>query len=239
MRHIDLESERLFENAKALGGDARASQSKFYWSTALETKRHSETVFNRIKNKTVLEIGCASGSDAVFYCKFAAQYIGVDISDEAIRNSKSKMLENANFICNDGHELPVKDKTVDCVIVNSLLHHMDLEKISSEIIRVLKDGGELLFREPLGTNPVFQLYRRLTPKARTIDERPFSFEDLRVMQRHFEFESVIWYGFLSLISAYIRINSIRMLLTNLDRLLSKTPLKFFFWQLAGVARKKK
>ena len=92
MRHIDLEAERKFENAKVQGGDARVSQSKFYWATALETIKHSEKVYNRIKNKNVLEIGCASGSDAVLYCDFASLYTGVDISDEAIKNCEKKFL---------------------------------------------------------------------------------------------------------------------------------------------------
>lgn len=68
MRHIDLEGERKFENATVHGGRARASQSKFYRDTTLETKKHLEKVYDKIKNKYDLEIGCASGSDVVLYC---------------------------------------------------------------------------------------------------------------------------------------------------------------------------
>lgn len=238
MRDIDLEKERKFENAKALGEDPRTSLSKFYWATALNTFKHQEKIYSSIKNKNVLEIGCASGFEAVLYCNFASQYTGVDISDKAIENCKKKNINNAKFYCTDGHKVPFKDQTFDCVIVNSLLHHMDLETSFLEIKRVLKDDGLLLFREPLGTNPLIRLYRKITPKLRTDDERPFTFKDLRLMQSHFSLENIKWIGFLSIISAFCRLNHLRSTLSFIDHVLSKTPLKYFYWQFAGEARKK-
>ena len=43
----------------------------------------------------------------------------------------------------------------------------------NEINKVLKDDGEMVFLEPLGTNPLINLYRKLTPKSRSVDEHPF------------------------------------------------------------------
>tara|TARA_B100000686_G_C16767036_1_gene962538 strand:- start:177 stop:899 length:723 start_codon:yes stop_codon:yes gene_type:complete len=239
MRKIDLEAERIFENRKALGDDVRASQNKFYWATDLDTQAHKEETFKVIKNKNILEIGCASGYDAVNYAEYANSYLGLDISDEAINNCKALELKNAEFICVDGHILPVGDQTLDHVIVTSLLHHLDIKKTFSEIDRVLKHDGSLIFLEPLGTNPLFQIYRFLTPKSRTLDERPFTFGDLSLMQSYFIFKEVRWFGFLNILSAYIRIEGIRKLLTSIDRVLSKTFLKYFFWQFSGVAKKLK
>tara|TARA_B100000767_G_C19758855_1_gene534219 strand:+ start:851 stop:1579 length:729 start_codon:yes stop_codon:yes gene_type:complete len=239
MRKIDLEAERIFENRKALGDDVRASQNKFYWATDLDTEAHKEETFKVIKNKNILEIGCASGYDAANYTEYANSYLGLDISDEAINNCKALELKNAEFICVDGHILPVGDQTLDYVIVTSLLHHLDIKKTFSEIARVLKHDGSLIFLEPLGTNPLFQIYRFLTPKARTVDERPFTFGDLSLMQSYFVFKEVRWFGFLNILSAYIRIEGIRKLLTSIDRVLSKTFLKYFFWQFSGVAKKLK
>ena len=48
------------------------------------------------------------------------------------------------------------DENFDCVVVNSLLHHLDLLKsFKREIHRVLKNGI-LIFREPLGTKSFFR-----------------------------------------------------------------------------------
>ena len=101
MRKIDLDAERIFENRKALGEDVRASQNKFYWATDLETDSHKRDTFKLIKNKDILEIGCASGYDAINFTKYANSYIGLDISDEAINNCKALELKNAEFICID------------------------------------------------------------------------------------------------------------------------------------------
>ena len=49
----------------------------------------------------------------------------------------------------------------DFVIVNGLLHHLDLLTTLKEIHRVQMI---LIFREPLGTNPLFQIYRKFTTK---------------------------------------------------------------------------
>ena len=239
MRKIDLDGERAFENRKASGEMVREAQSKYYWATEIPTSSHIELTNLEIRGRSVLEVGCSSGHDDLVYCEYASSYVGVDISDEAINNCKKLKIENANFFCNDGHTLPINDNSVDCVIVNSLLHHMDLNTIFSEIRRVLKKGGVLIFKEPLGTNPFFQIYRSLTSYARTIDERPFTFSDLNLMSTFFDLKSVQWFGFTNIFSAFFRSNFLRFILTKFDSIISKTPLKFMFWQISGVAEVKK
>ena len=103
---------------------------------------------------------------------------------------------------------------------------------------MLNDDGTLLFREPLGTNPVFQLYRFFTPSARTQDERPFTFSDIGLMKHYFILDDVRWIGFFSILSAFVRIKPFRTLMTYLDMAVSVTPAKYIFWQFAGSARKK-
>lgn len=121
------------------------------------------------------------------------------------------------------------------MIVNSLIHHLNLESTFAEIDRVLKTTGKLIFREPLGTNPRFQIYRFLTPKARTDDERPFTFSDIRLMESYFAFSEVRWLGFLVILEAFVKSERLRGLLTRSDDALARTPLKFAFWQFSGVA----
>lgn len=239
MRNIDLENEKDFENRKASGEQVRAKQSKFYWATSIPIEKHKEDTYKVIKGLKVLEIGCASGYDAIDYCKHAKSYVGVDISNIAIKNCDALSIKNAKFYCVDGHKLPVDDSSIDYVIVNSLLHHLDLETSFREISRILSDSGALIFREPLGTNPAFQIYRMMTPGARTADERPFTFNDLRLMRKYFDLnDQVQWFGFLSILSAFLKNYNVRALLTTIDGVLSKTPLKYVYWQFSGIAKKK-
>lgn len=239
MRKIDLEAERKYENLMAVGEQPRVAQSKFYWATKIPAEAHNELTFSEISGKKVLEVGCSSGSDALAYSEFASSYAGVDISDEAISNCRKLGIDDAEFYCADGHHLPIEDESVDCVIVKGVLHHMDLFTAFSEIRRVLKIGGVLIFIEPLGTNPLFRAYRSLTPSARTADERPFTLADLRLMSSFFYLQTVQWFGFTNIASALFRSVKLRSLLTSIDKILSKTPLRFMFWQFSGVAVVKK
>lgn len=239
MREIDLEAERQYENVIAVGKSPRAAQSKFYWATKIPAEAHNELTFSEISGKKVLEVGCSSGSDALAYSEFVSSYAGVDISDEAISNCRKLGIDNAEFYCTDGHNLPIEDQAVDCVIVKGVLHHMDLVTAFSEIRRVLKIGGVLIFIEPLGTNPLFQFYRLLTPSARTADERPFTLADLRLMSSFFDLQTVQWFGFTNIASAFLRSVKLRSLLTSIDKILSKTPLRFMYWQFSGIAVVKK
>ena len=239
MRNIDLENEKNFENRKASGEKVRAKQSKFYWATSIPIEKHKEETFKVIKGSKVLEIGCASGHDAIDYSGYAHSYIGVDISDVSIEKCNARSIKNATFHCIDGHKLPVDNKSIDFVIVNGLLHHLDLEVSFKEIFRILSDDGALIFREPLGTNPAFQIYRMMTPIARTIDERPFTFNDLGLMKKYFDLNGQIqWYGFFSILSAFLRNDNVRAALTKIDGVFSKTPLKYFYWQFSGIAKKR-
>lgn len=239
MRNIDLEAEREYENQKAMGGDSRKNQSKYYWATDIPLQKHNLNTYKIIKGKKILEIGCSSGKDAVKYTTYSSFYSGIDISDEAIKNAIKLNLKNSEFLCVDGHKIPKEDGEFDCVIVNSLLHHLDLTKSFFEINRVLKSNGYLIFREPLGTNFIFQIYRYLTPSARTPDERPFTFSDIRLMKRYFDLQKVEYFGFLNIFSAFFRFNFLRKILTFLDFCLSKTFMKIFFWQFCGFAKRRK
>jgi SAM-dependent methyltransferase len=239
MRKIDLDAERRYENQNVTSnGSQRKAQGKYYWATNLSEEEHLAKTDSVIKGKAVLEIGCSDGRAATRYTQFAQSYVGVDISDEAIRAAESIGLPNARFICTDGHFIPLEKGSFDCVIVNGLLHHLDLESAFKEIHRLLKIGGVLIFREPLGINPLFQLYRRLTPAARTADERPLDQKDINLLQRYFELEDVQYFGFLSVTSAFFMTDWFRRLTTHIDKVIAATPLKIFCWQFSGVARKR-
>ena len=238
-RNIDIEKEREYENSLMQSdGLARRSQEKYYWATAPYIDDFNEKTSKAIIGKKVLEIGCSDGYYADLYTQTAEFVTGIDLSDEGIRLAKERNLKNADFHVVDAHKLPFDDSSYDIVIVNSLLHHLDLSIALKEIDRVLTNNGILLAREPLGTNPLFSLYRFLTPKSRTPDERPFTFSDLQLLKKYFEFKSVEYFGFLSVFSAFLKLDIVRNVLAKIDFVFSLTPIKYLFWQFAGEFKKK-
>jgi len=88
----------------------------------------------------------------------------------------------------DAHTLEFEDNTFDAIYGAGILHHLDLETALSEISRVLKPDGVMTFFEPLDINPVGKLVRFFTPYARTEDELPFTFKEIKIVQKHFNTE---------------------------------------------------
>lgn len=235
-RKISIEAERLFENQKVLGLDHRAAQNKYYWATDLAFQAHEHLIEDHCRKAKVLEIGCSDGTKASLRAGFTSDYVGIDVSDEGVEVANSRNLPNAEFFVVDAHLLPYVSESFDCVITDMLLHHLDLDQALPEIARVLKPGGKLLFFEPLGFNPFFWAYRTFTPKSRTPDERPFTAKDIRMLKKLFHVKAS-WTGFTSILSAFIQSERFRLTCSKVDRALSATPLRYFFWQWSGVATK--
>jgi SAM-dependent methyltransferase len=240
MRKINLENEKNFENNKIVDSSIREKQLKYYWAVQPLIDQHNANTLAIIKNKKVLEIGCSSGELAEIYCQHSKSYIGIDISDRAIDEAKKKKLFNADFKCLDCHDLPFDNGRFDCIIVNSILHHLNLELALREMHRVLNIQGILILREPLGINPLWQVYRFVTPHQRTADEKAFSLQDIKVLEKFFDLTEIKWFGLLSLASGFIRLKWIRSLLNIWDTKLTKLPyFKYLCWQIAGIGKKRK
>ena len=82
------------------------------------------------------------------------------------------------------------------MIGSGILHHLDLPISLGEINRVLKKGGRALFKEPLAANPLLKLFRILTPRSRTVDEKPLTSSDLELIAKRWDTQST-YYGLVS------------------------------------------
>ena len=148
------------------------------------TNKFEEFYMNSSK-KIVLDYGCGKGIDSLRLLKSGAKVYGIDIAENYIAETKNLAINNGfsedlfDFRVMDAHKLAFEKNKFDLVIGNGILHHLDKKIAIDEIYRVLKPGGKLVFKEPLADNPLLKIFRLLTPKARTIDEQPFSRKDLK------------------------------------------------------------
>jgi SAM-dependent methyltransferase len=128
------------------------------------------------KGATVLEYGCSDGGNAPMYRQLGAKrVIGVDISEVSIGEAQSNHGDIAEFYCCDAEKLAMLgDGSVDAIFGRAILHHLDFPAAVREVSRLLRNGGSAFFVEPLYDNPASKLFRKLTPNARTADERPLS-----------------------------------------------------------------
>ena len=93
----------------------------------------------------------------------AARVVGIDISDVAIEKargaSRAAGIENAEYRRMNAEFLEFDDNSFDLICGTAILHHLDLTRAYSELARVLKPGGLAVFMEPLGHNPLINVYR--------------------------------------------------------------------------------
>jgi len=166
----------------------------------------NEDFFNFLElnssNSDILDYGCGVGSSLEKVIKFKPKkIIGIDISEVSIEKAKTNcgLKSNIELYVDNCEKTKFENNSFDIVYGTGILHHLNFEICLDEIQRILKPGGRLLFIEPLGTNPFINLYRRLTPKSRSIDEHPLVENDLNLIKNRFQKVKIKYYGFLTLI----------------------------------------
>jgi SAM-dependent methyltransferase len=160
----------------------------------------------------VLELGSGIESIAVEINNANYTLYSIDISDEAVAYAdRHKTLPSAIISVDDAHSTKFASKMFDLVVGRGILHHLDLQVACNEINRVLKPEGKIIFGEPLDCNVIINLYRKLTPKIRSRDERPLSAEMLNFIQAEFHGLHIQYYGFLTLGPSILGLKSPRWL----------------------------
>lgn len=199
-------------------------------------ERHRAAIRAAVAGRVVLDYGCGDGETARQMLAHGARHVyGLDLSETAIALARHRGLENATFQVGDAHQLPWPDQTFDVVVGRAILHHLDLPVATRELVRVLRPGGELFFVEPLYHNPLAALFRLLTPKARTVDEKPLTRAEVLRMGRDFEASE---HGYSLLVSMALGActslmpgvgpsNWLLKLADHMDRGLQHTPLRWW------------
>jgi 2-polyprenyl-3-methyl-5-hydroxy-6-metoxy-1,4-benzoquinol methylase len=178
------------------------------------------TALGQVREKRICEIGCGGGGLARELASRGAYVSASDISTEAVRLARKI---NEEFIPKqvevkemDACSLTYNDGSFDFVVGISILHHVDIDKVSSEISRVLKPGGKAVFVEPLAHNPISNIWRRLSPSARTPDEWPLSYLEISKMGKQFSSLEYQEFALLTLSSSLV------YLITHSQRLKRKS-----------------
>lgn len=113
------------------------------------TEAHILDELNAIdfKNKKVLEIGLGQGADSMQIINRGGIYFGIDLTEESVRRVKErfrlfdKPYEEVRLA--NAEDIPYAENSFDIVYSHGVIHHSpNIEKIVSEIYRVLKPGGQ-------------------------------------------------------------------------------------------------
>jgi ubiquinone/menaquinone biosynthesis C-methylase UbiE len=125
-----------------------------FFQTALNRRTEHEVpwlpetiAFESTAGKRVLELGCGAGFDAYNFCRFGADYTGIDIAPE----NPLRTLRHLDFfgyipkvVQTRIHSLPFPDESFEIVYSCGVLHHLlDIHGGLREARRVLEPGGNL------------------------------------------------------------------------------------------------
>ncbi len=153
-------------------------------------------------NSTVLEIGCGTG---LFSGKFknltGAKIVATDIAEILLTQARIKY-PDIEFKIDDAMHLGFDSNKFDVVYGSSVLHHLDFNKSLSEIYRVLKPGGKMVFAEPNMINPQIFIQKNVPFIKKWLGDSPdetainrWKFETL-LKQKGFKNVTVFPYDFL-------------------------------------------
>jgi SAM-dependent methyltransferase len=183
-----ISRERNFHNATFATG-SRAPVQRFYAVTRKARDRYLHLLDTAVKrSSSVLEYGCGKGGYAFHLAEKGASVVGIDISEVAIEQARRKSGSlglSTEFLVMDAERLTFGENSFDVVCGEAILHHLDLDRAFQEIARVAKPSGTCLFMEPLGHNPIINLFRKLTPQFRSLDEHPLLMRDLDLARKYF------------------------------------------------------
>ena len=185
-----LRRERAFHNDRFEEEENRDAQLKYYDAIKDCLKAYHERVIELAAGADILEYGCSLGRIGRGLAARAKSVVGIDISDVAIDHGMAKAKaagqDNVHLEVMNAEKMTYEDNSFDLVFGSGIIHHLDVEKAFSEIARVLRPGGRAVFVEPLGHNPAIELYRRITPGARTPDEHPLLAKDFKRLDHYFD-----------------------------------------------------
>jgi len=141
-------TNRVKETYNQLANDYEHNVDKgSLYNTEYERPAMMKLLPTNLKNKKILDAGCAAGWYTEQLVKLGAKVTATDISPRMIEATKRRVGENAKVLCLDLEgKLPFEEETFDVIISSLVLHYIkDWSKTFSEFHRILKPSGKLLY----------------------------------------------------------------------------------------------
>jgi len=157
-----------------------------------------------LRGKTILDVGCGEGEDAMILASLGARVTGLDVSPGAIELAKERaalngLSDRARFVCAPLNAANLPEQSFDVIWVDNVLHHVldDLAGTMGALLKAAKPGALILCIEPLNLNKTLRKIRFLVPVHTEVTpgERPLERHEVAVLEnlvpglrcRHFNF----------------------------------------------------
>ncbi len=127
---------------------------------------------SRTGGTLALDIGCGAGNQSLCLMDEGFSVISADLSMEAVKVTRDTLTGAGRPACvvnADAESLPLPDESVDVCICGLLLHHFrNLDKVVSEIRRVVRPGGVVVAIDANAHNPFAWLFFNVIHRFRPL-----------------------------------------------------------------------
>lgn len=190
-----LAERTLHDHLRGVGQDDPTynSNKKFYSISRLNEGHVQAWLLQRCAGKTVLDYCCGNGQQALWLADHGAVAHGFDISPVSVENARREsqrrgLSSKVTFQVMDAEATGFADSFFDLIVINGVLHHLDLDRAYRELARILKPNGLIIATEALRHNLLIHWYRKLTPHLRSAweTEHILGKEEIFSASRYFE-----------------------------------------------------
>lgn len=120
---------------------------------------HHLGALNLDQPERVLDLGCGTGyiSERLGQRLAPGQLLGLDIAEGMLQFARAERAYPALWLCGDAEDMPLADASVDVIFSSLSVQWCEhLSSLFSELYRVLKPGGQVLF-STLGPRTLWEL----------------------------------------------------------------------------------
>lgn len=146
--------------------------SEFYRINGAVNRYVENWLVKNLKDKDVFEMACG-GKGLVRKARHVIKSaIASDIAPKSVEMTKEEVAADPSYskieyMVLDSENTGLPDNSFDVIIEGGALHHMDLDAVYAEAVRLLRPGGKFFCIEALRHNPFIHAYRKRTPHLRT------------------------------------------------------------------------
>ena len=123
-----------------------------------------------VRGKSVLDMGCGSGTNLLPLIERGAKVTGLDISPELVSIARKRLDQwrstnpEPEVFVGSAYETHFPSEMFDVIFCVALLHHLDMPLALAEFRRILKPGGILIVSEPVRFSLIYKTLANWFPR---------------------------------------------------------------------------
>jgi len=133
---------------------ARLGNPSFVWRSGQDRRLALIERYVVLDGRRVLDLGCGLGEYVRGFARRGAHALGSDVAMDRLVEAQERVRKTATagvdgFMGAAGEALPFRDATLDVIVLNEVIEHVQDDRATlSEIARVLRPGGTCILYAP-------------------------------------------------------------------------------------------